>query len=187
MRQIVLLLIALLFSASVGAQSAEPRLAGATQRTCTQSEIQQALAGEYIGSPCRFSNLPEQSAQRAAIRVSESSGRSVAETTISSRGQSLRSGSRNTLSYRSASAERPRENTAITLPETFFSGPSSGGVERRSAPLYSYRGLILISADGRVSYGSSLLAHRSNIVRAMDRVGPNPPRSKAPQRVYPAY
>jgi hypothetical protein len=188
MRHLAPILFSLLFSTSVGAQSIEPRLAGApTHRTCTQAEVQQALAGEYVGSVCRFTNLPERSPHGPATQVSPPPLRASSVASISGRRQSIRDGSRHESAYRSVSTERRSANSVVTLPDTFFAGPSAGGVERYAPPLYSYRGLILIAADGRVSYGTSLLAHRSNIVRAMDRIGPTPPRSAYSQRVYPAY
>jgi hypothetical protein len=56
----------------------------------------------------------------------------------------------------------------VVLDEAFFASGLAGGVERPQVPLYSYRGIILISADGRVQTAHAGLAHRTRIVRAMD-------------------
>jgi hypothetical protein len=188
MRHLASLVFSLFFATSVGAQTTEPRLAGApTHRTCSPEEIQQALAGEFVGTPCRFTNLPEQPAHVSANYGRESALRLGAETSVSGRDDRSHMETRSISTHRSMSAQRANERSVVTLPDSFFRGSQTGGVERYSPPLYSYRGLILIAADGRVSYGASLLAHRSNIVRAMDRVGPTPPRSNTQQRAYPAY
>jgi hypothetical protein len=72
----------------------------------------------------------------------------------------------------------------VRLDDSFFSGALVGGVERPFTPLYGYRGLILIAADGEVRSGNAGLQHRVLRVRAMDhRTAPVP--HTGPRRVYP--
>lgn len=72
----------------------------------------------------------------------------------------------------------------IRLSDGFFSGGLVGGVERPFAPLYSYRGLILIAADGHVRTGHAGLDHRVLQVRALDHRRAAVPQT-APRRAYP--
>jgi len=67
----------------------------------------------------------------------------------------------------------------VVLDEAFFASGLAGGVERPQVPLYSYRGIILIGADGRVQTAHAGLAHRTRIVRAMDAA------QAGPRRAYP--
>jgi hypothetical protein len=73
----------------------------------------------------------------------------------------------------------------VTLGDEFFQGSLTGGVERPGAPLYNYRGLILIDASGRTSYGHNTLPHRPRVTRAMDATGYQPPRASYPPRPRP--
>lgn len=78
----------------------------------------------------------------------------------------------------------PASNETVRLGVDFFSGGLVGGVERPFAPVYSYRGLILIAADGQVRTGHAGLEHRVLQTRALDqRAAPRP--LPAPRRVYP--
>lgn len=82
--------------------------------------------------------------------------------------------------------DRPANHAGETvhLSDGFFSGALVGGVERPYAPVYSYRGMILIAADGEVRTGHSALEHRVMQVRALDnRSAPVP--HPAPRRAYP--
>lgn len=72
----------------------------------------------------------------------------------------------------------------VRLSNDFFTGGLVGGVERPFVPLYSYRGVILIAADGQVRTGHAGLAHRVLQVRALDnRAVPVP--QPAVRRSYP--
>ncbi len=72
----------------------------------------------------------------------------------------------------------------VRLSDGFFSGGLVGGVERPFVPLYSYRGVILIAADGQVRTGHAGLAHRVGQVRALDNQAA-PVRQPAARRSYP--
>tara|TARA_R110002096_G_scaffold131906_8_gene281999 strand:- start:2061 stop:2750 length:690 start_codon:yes stop_codon:yes gene_type:complete len=72
----------------------------------------------------------------------------------------------------------------VRLSDGFFTGGLVGGVERPFAPLYSYRGVILIAADGQVRTGHAGLAHRVLQVRALDN-RPVPVPQPAVRRSYP--
>ena len=71
--------------------------------------------------------------------------------------------------------EKLEHERSIILSRDFFDSPLAGGVETQ-APLYSYRGYILISANGQVSYGHRGLAHATLQIRAMDEAPLIPPR-----------
>ena len=72
----------------------------------------------------------------------------------------------------------------VRLSDGFFDGALVGGVERPFVPLYGYRGLVLIAADGQVRTGHGGLEHRVLQVRALDqRTAPGP--RTGPRRVYP--
>ncbi|WP_417492122.1 hypothetical protein [Maricaulis sp.] len=78
----------------------------------------------------------------------------------------------------------PVSNETVRLGDDFFTGGLVGGVERPFAPVYSYRGLILIAADGEVRTGHTRLDHRVLQVRALDqRAAPRP--QALPRRAYP--
>lgn len=64
--------------------------------------------------------------------------------------------------------ERPVSGKPVVLPDSFFVAGSSGGVERPHRPIYTYRGLILIAADGRARTRLDLVAPRLDYRRAMD-------------------
>ncbi|SDM16964.1 hypothetical protein [Maricaulis salignorans] len=86
-------------------------------------------------------------------------------------------------SGRSVHQRAPQAET-VRLGDDFFVGTLVGGVERPFAPVYSYRGVILIAADGRVRAGHAGLGHRARQVRALDhRTAPVP--HVAPRRAYP--
>ena len=72
----------------------------------------------------------------------------------------------------------------VRLSDGFFSGGLVGGVERPFVPLYSYRGVILIAADGQVRTGHDGLAHRVLQVRALDNRAASVPQPAA-RRSYP--
>lgn len=67
----------------------------------------------------------------------------------------------------------------IVLDDSFFTGPLAGGVERRFEPIYSYRGMILVSASGEVRTGYSGRGHMTRRVRALDA------GRHGPARAYP--
>jgi hypothetical protein len=61
-----------------------------------------------------------------------------------------------------------RHGDTIRLSDEFFSGSLVGGVERPYAPVYSYRGMILIAADGQVRTGHTGPGQRVRQVQALD-------------------
>ncbi|WP_417489214.1 hypothetical protein [Maricaulis sp.] len=88
-------------------------------------------------------------------------------------------------SGRSAHQTAPQGET-VRLGDDFFSGALVGGVERPFAPVYSYRGVILIAADGQVRTGHAGPGHRVRQVRALDHATvPAPVPHLAQRRVYP--
>jgi hypothetical protein len=194
-------LFAGLSTTSALAQTAEPRLAGAPQRVCTDEEIRQAMDGSYAGEPCRFRQMPEgQAVPRGSEPLeapSTASGPSrplPAQMVASSH---IRHGSSSSVSgYSSHSADRfagpavpvrrsePVRAETVSLGPDFFSGALVGGVEARMPPLYSYRRIILIDAAG----GLQLAGPGTGLVYTMDRQA-RPPQLNQPagRRVYPAY
>ncbi len=78
----------------------------------------------------------------------------------------------------------PASNETVRLSDDFFRGGLVGGVERPFTPVYSYRGLILIAADGQVRTGHAGLEHRVLQTRALDqRAAPRP--QAGPRRAWP--
>ena len=134
-----------------------PVSAQAQARTCTADEIEAALAGHYAGPPCRFSEMPDRPIAPRAGPVRRSPPPAI--------------------------HHPPREpiaaprGTVVTLPDSFFAAASAGGVERPLAPLYSYRGIIVIDAAGQSSVRMAGLEHRRRVVRAMDRAHRPAPRT----------
>ena len=56
----------------------------------------------------------------------------------------------------------------MVLPDAFFASGLTGGVERPYRPVFAYRGLILIAANGEVRQGFAGLERRVGTVRSMD-------------------
>lgn len=77
-----------------------------------------------------------------------------------------------------------RSSETVRLGDDFFSGNLVGGVERPFMPVYSYRGLILIAADGQARTGHAGPGHRIRQVRALDHRNAPLPHA-APRRAYP--
>ena len=78
----------------------------------------------------------------------------------------------------------PYSGETVRLSDDFFSGSLVGGVERPFLPVYSYRGMILIAADGQVRTRHAGLDHRVLQVRALDN-RPAPAPHAVPRRSYP--
>ncbi len=188
-----------------GSASAFAQSSGVPSRECSAEDIRQAMAGEYSGPPCRFTNLPDgmdassvpvaeprlaggpppRTRAQAAVR-SEAEYRSSSSFRTSTQHTSLSGSvpSQPAPQVRPAMAPAPLtparpSGERVVLDEAFFASGLAGGVERPQVPLYSYRGIILIGADGRVQTAHAGLAHRTRIVRAMDAA------QAGPRRAYP--
>ncbi|WP_300542598.1 hypothetical protein [Maricaulis sp.] len=154
---------AVLSGSAATAQLARP------DRECTPEEIELALAGDYSGPPCRFTQMPP--GARPAPTEARLAGapprnerpvpqaRPVAER------------------IHSGPAEAAVAPARVVLDDNFFASSLAGGVERPYRPLYSYRGIILIAADGEVRTGFAGLGHRIRTVRAIDAPAVRPPRA----------
>lgn len=206
-----MLAVAVTTPVALAQSQTEPRLAGGAQPICSDAAIRQALAGNYAGPPCRFTEmpadldaaprrpLPQQTAVQPQIRPVAASARHQGNTfTASQQSSSFRTqtagrqwppqpAARLAATPVHQTQSRGPEQSAgepIRLSDDFFSGGLVGGVERPFAPLYSYRGLILISADGQVRTGHAGLDHRVLQVRALDHRSV-PVQQPMPRRAYP--
>lgn len=165
------------------------------QRACSPEDIRLALAGEYTGPPCRFTEMPagaEAGTQvaartdfeadvarldgaphtRRAERVQASRPAGVDVSRVSRPRVAM---SRNvTVPAGPGPAPGPARRETVTLDDSFFTGPLTGGVERPFTPLYSYRGIVLISASGETRTGFSAVRHLTRRTHALDthRAGP---------------
>jgi hypothetical protein len=211
MRRLLALMLVFAATAPLANAQTEPRLAGGPERICSESEIRQALAGSYAGPPCRFTEMPSgldmalQSAapqpsayaQPARYEAAVPPGRpaepEIRSSTVS-RGHEVRSlaASEQHADWWSEPQAGPVPShpaaspggETVRLGDDFFNGGLVGGVERPVVPLYSYRGMILIAADGQVRTASSGLDHRILQVRALDNRQLAAPNT-APLRAYP--
>jgi|GEM_PF-2572045 len=152
------------------------------QRDCSPEDIRLALAGAYTGPPCRFTEMPAraQPAPRAdfqadaarlegAPQMSRPAGAGVAVVTHPRHAMSP-----NAVSM---AGPGPARRETVTLDDSFFTGPLAGGVERPFTPLYSYRGIVLISASGETRTGFSGVRHLTRRTRALDAHRGTPPRA----------
>ena len=198
------LMIAATTPAAFAQPQTEPRLAGAAEQTCSDDAIRQALAGSYTGPPCRFTDMPAgleaapqrpqpQPAARQAVTSVHHEGNSFAATQQSTSFRTQTAGrqwpSQASDPTTSPAAYPPRDRDThagepIRLSDDFFRGGLVGGVERPFVPLYSYRGVILIGADGQVRTGHAGLEHRVLQVRALD-YRTAPVQQPLPRRAYP--
>lgn len=169
------------------------------QRACSPEDIRLALAGEYTGPPCRFTEMP------AGAEVGAQAGAPAAARTDFEADVARLDGAPQTRRAERAQASRPAgmdvslvsrprrtmsrnvtvpagpgpvpglaRRETVTLDDSFFTGPLTGGVERPFMPLYSYRGIVLISASGETRTGFSAVRHLTRRTRALDthRAGP---------------
>jgi len=183
-----------LATALLAAPAAFAQSGSAPARNCSPEDIRQALAGEYTGPACRFTQMPDE-AQRpqpsgfsADVTRLEGAPRQTRRTDVAQLHHSYDMAAtyetrysdtvRHTVTQTADFAPPARET--VTLDPGFFTGPLAGGVERPFTPLYSYRGIVLISASGEVRTRFAGLTHTTRQVRAMDTR-----RAHAPARAYP--
>ena len=171
------------------------------QRDCSPEDIRQALAGAYTGPPCRFTEMPAgaQPAPRADFQADVRRLAGARQT----RGEALHNDGE-VVTYAGDSMSRSAHHDAgvrevrnfeptrrhreprpapqpepVRLSDSFFTGPLAGGVERPFTPIYSYRGIVLISASGETRTGFSGVRHLTRRTRALD------PHRTGPARAYP--
>lgn len=136
------------------------------RRACSDADIRAALAGEYAGEPCRFTHMPDdvtvpaRSAPVTLLGAPVSSSVSPANSVPDAHSGPFR--------VREEHIEAAVTDTVV-LPDAFFTSGLTGGVERPYRPVYAYRGLILIAADGEVRQGFAGLERRVGTVRSMER------------------
>ncbi|WP_121211247.1 hypothetical protein [Maricaulis maris] len=147
-------LLAVMVAAPASAQ-------GAPTRECSAEDIRQALAGDYAGPPCRFTQMPDDVApaveSRPAPQLAGASPRPAqrAPATALTPSRAPRSG-RSAPMVPAAQSARPAgparsapAGEPVRLDDTFFQGGLVGGVGRAPAIQYGYRGIIVIDAAGR--------------------------------------
>ena len=158
------------------------------QRACSPEDIRRALAGAYTGPACRFTQMPDE-AQRpqpsgfsADVTRLEGAPRQTRRTDVAQLHHSYDI----VTTYETRHSDTPRHTVTqtadfapasretVTLDPGFFTGALAGGVERPFTPLYSYRGIVLISASGETRTGFSAVRHLTRRTRALDthRAGP---------------
>lgn len=161
------------------------------QRDCSPEDIRQALAGAYTGPPCRFTEMPAgaDAASRTDFeadvarldggpRPTRRAGRLQAPRPAGA-GVAVVTHPRPTMwrNEMSTADPGPARRETVTLSDSFFTGPLAGGVERPFTPLYSYRGIVLISASGETRTGFSGVRHLTRRTRALDAHRGAPPRA----------
>lgn len=174
-RALAIILTTALWTAgtAVMAQPARP------ERECSAADIERALAGDYAGPPCRFTQMPENASAPVPARQTGSRPVELLGAPVSS---SVEPGFRHAPAVSAPPAvsvrhvERQDEHTVV-LDEAFFASGLTGGVERPYRPVYVYRGLILIAADGEVRTGFAGWDRRVGTTRVMDRLPARPPRA----------
>ncbi|GLK52828.1 hypothetical protein [Maricaulis virginensis] len=183
-----------LATALLAAPAAFAQTGSAPARECSPEDIRQALAGAYTGPACRFTQMPDE-AQRpqpsgfsADVTRLEGAPRQTRRTDVAQLHHSYdivttyETRSSDTVRHRVTQTAdyAPASRETLTLDPSFFTGALAGGVERPFTPLYSYRGIVLISASGEVRTRFAGLSHTARQVRAMDTR-----RAHAPARAYP--
>jgi hypothetical protein len=120
-------------------------------RECSPEDIRQALAGDYAGPPCRFTDMPaDASPQLAGARPAVRDER--AYTRPEPRRMAVRETPRTSIPA-TMPATMPAgraEADTVRLSDDFFQGGLVGGVGRAPAIQYGYRGMIVIDGSGRV-------------------------------------
>lgn len=159
MRHSSLIRLAALAVCALWASPAEAQVG--SERTCSADDIRQALAGDYAGPPCRFSEMPAGLDAPAPTTRLELAGappnRPLVVGTVPLQPQvrqpapvparqSPRSVRPVTTAPLPVSGGEP-----VRLSNDFFAGNLVGGVGREPAIQYGYRGIIVIDAAGRAS------------------------------------
>jgi len=159
------------------------------QRDCSPEDIRQALAGAYTGPPCRFTEMPAgaQPAPRAdfqadvrrlaGARPTRGEALHTGGEVVTYAGHSMSRSAHYEAGVREARRHRAPQPETVVLSDSFFAGPLAGGVERSFTPLYSYRGIVLISASGETRTGFSGVRHLTRRTRALDAHRGTPPRA----------
>lgn len=179
-----------LAAALLAAPDAHAQTGGAPSRDCSPEDIRQALAGTYTGPECRFTDMPD-GAQRpletgfsadvtrleGAPRPARRPGVVQAYRPAGTGGAAVtRQGDTMLHNAPPRPADPgPARRETVTLDDSFFTGSLAGGVERPFTPIYSYRGIVLISASGETRTGYSAVRHLTRQVRELDR-HPSPMR-----------
>lgn len=159
MRHSSLIRLAALAACALWASPAEAQ--GGPERTCTADDIRQALAGDYAGPPCRFTEMPaglDAPAPTTSLALAgaqpnrpHAAGTAplqpqVRQPAPAPTRQSPRSVRPVTTAPLPVSGGEP-----VRLSDDFFAGNLVGGVGREPAIQYGYRGIIAIDAAGRAS------------------------------------
>ena len=180
-----------LAAALLAAPAARAQTEGAPSRDCSPEDIRQALAGTYTGPACRFTDMPNETQRPISTEFSDDTARlegaprqtrrtGVAQTyRPGGMGAAFMSRPGRTRSHTAPhpAGARPVRHETVTLDDSFFNGPLAGGVERPFTPLYSYRGIVLISASGETRTGFSGVRHLTRRTRALDAHRGTPPRA----------
>lgn len=124
----------------------------AIERECTPQDIRQALAGDYAGPPCRFTEMPDgvdAAPRRVAPQLAGAppAARQVAAPAIQAAPPRIRP----RLAAPSAPRAPAANQESVRLDDSFFSGGLVGGVGQAPTINYVYRGVIVIDESGRVS------------------------------------
>ncbi|WP_323760833.1 hypothetical protein [Maricaulis sp.] len=143
-------------------------------RECSPDDIRQALAGDYAGPPCRFTDMPDGAdaaprrpspqlagappARRPAAPPVVPESRVVSESRVASTPR-VRPAPRavvpqvrpiRTRAVETSRSQDPSRET-VRLDDSFFTGGLTGGVGRAPTIRYVYRGVIVIDGSGRTS------------------------------------
>lgn len=183
-----------LATALLAAPAAFAQSGSAPARECSPEDIRQALAGDYTGPACRFTQMPDEAQRPQPSRFSADVTRleGAPRQTRHVEAQQVHHSYDIAATYQTRSRDTvrhmvtqtadfaPPARETVTLDDSFFTGPLAGGVERPFTPLYSYRGIVLISASGEVRTRFAGLTHTTRQVRALDTR-----RAHVPARAYP--
>lgn len=174
-RPLAVFLTSALWAAASAVAWAQP----APERECSPADIRLALAGEYDGPPCRFTRMPDgapppwQAAPDRSRQV-ELLGAPVSSSVMPVSGRQAAFSGPLPAPVRHVEAQGER---TVVLDEAFFASGLTGGVERPYRPVYIYRGMILIAADGEARTGYPGWDRRVGTARVMDRLPVRPPRA----------
>ncbi|WP_291843678.1 hypothetical protein [Maricaulis sp.] len=136
-----------------GPASAQARL----ERECSADDIRQALAGDYAGPPCRFTQMPD-TVDAASVRAPSPQLAGAAPVmqrpdVVSAPAPLARRQGPQAARGRPlpAAATAPTSGGTVQLDDSFFSGGLVGGVGQVPTIQYGYRGIIVIDGAGRAS------------------------------------
>jgi len=129
---------------------------------CSPEAIRQALAGDYAGPPCRFTEMPTGQDRVPARQGSpQLAGPPPVDRPAAARTSAVSlprmRPHRPRIDETRQPVRRPRAGTArsagevVRLGDGFFNGELVGGVGQVPAVQYGYRGLLVIDASGRTS------------------------------------